>query len=131
MTRLLVLAVGLAVLIATPAHAGVLRGGDIVALTFEGVLIKIDPETGSQSVIASGGLLSNPHGLAVTPWGDVAVVPPICPCAGAKNHGSYVSCVSHKVHDYPSDGLMTRAERAAIVSGAAQSFCGKPGKSVG
>jgi hypothetical protein len=57
---------------------------------------------------------------------DIAVVPPICPCTGAKNHGSYVRCVADTTNAYLSEGLITRAERAALVLHAAQNLCERP-----
>ncbi len=45
-----------------------------------------------------------------------------------KNHGAYVSCVSHAAEDYLEAGLITEAEKDAIVSAAAQSDVGKKKK---
>ena len=42
-----------------------------------------------------------------------------------KNHGKYVSCVAQTVDGLVDDGLLTEDEGDAIVSGAAQSDCGK------
>ena len=48
------------------------------------------------------------------------------PCDGDwKNHGAYVSAVSHAVEDQVAAGLLTEEEGEAIVSAAAQSDCGK------
>jgi hypothetical protein len=58
---------------AGPAHAGSLRPGDI-AVTADSSIIKIDPLTGEQAVVASGGLLSGLSGITVTPWRDVFVI---------------------------------------------------------
>ncbi|MGH9173008.1 MAG: hypothetical protein ACRD1H_01555, partial [Vicinamibacterales bacterium] len=62
---------------------------------------------------------------------DMTVVPPMCPCAGSKNHGAYVSCVTHEVTGYLAEGLIMRAEKGALVSSAAQHSCGKPENRVG
>ncbi len=62
------------------------------------------------------------------PDGDgVCGLPPDpCPCdADWKNHGEYVSCVAHTTKQKVNDGELTSQERAAIVSAAGQSECGK------
>jgi len=53
----------------------------------------------------------------------------LCPCENAwKNHGKYVSCVSHAAGDFVSAGLIDNNEIGQIVSQAAQSDCGKKKK---
>jgi hypothetical protein len=48
----------------------------------------------------------------------------LCPCENEwKNHGSYVRCVAHASEDFMNDGLITEAEKDAIVSEAAESIC--------
>lgn len=55
----------------------------------------------------------------------------LCPCAGPlsggtwKNHGGYVSCVAQTAGAFVQQGLLTGAEKGAIVSAAARSKCGK------
>ncbi len=50
----------------------------------------------------------------------------LCPCAGPwKNHGKYVSCVAHASESFVDAGLITEAQKGAIVSAAGQSSCGK------
>lgn len=55
----------------------------------------------------------------------------VCPCGGPvaggpwANHGAYVSCVSEAATEFVRAGLIGEAQRGAIVSGAAQSSCGK------
>jgi YVTN family beta-propeller protein len=56
----------------------------------------------------------------------------LCPCAGPrgttqswKNHGQYVSCVSQSAQSFVQQGLITAAQKNAIVSAAGQSSCGK------
>jgi hypothetical protein len=52
----------------------------------------------------------------------------LCPCVGAdpwKNHGAYVSCVSHATTAFLAEGLLTHAEKAAVHSTAGASDCGK------
>ena len=49
-----------------------------------------------------------------------------CPCDNDwKNHGAYVSCVAHAAEDLVVMGLITEAEKGAIVSTRAKSGCGK------
>ena len=43
-----------------------------------------------------------------------------------KNHGDYVSCVSHEAGAWVVEGLITSEEKDLIVSEAAQSCIGKP-----
>jgi len=56
----------------------------------------------------------------------------LCPCAGPrdttqswKNHGQYVSCVAEASQSFVRQGLITPAEKGAIVSAAGRSSCGK------
>jgi len=49
----------------------------------------------------------------------------LCDCAGARNHGEYVSCVAHTSKDFERQGLLTQAQRTALVVEAAHSSCGK------
>ena len=75
---------------------------------------------------------------AATPLGEVVnpdngcTIAQLAPCAGPrgtsqawKNHGKYVSSVAHASKKFVALGLITEAERDAIVSEAAQSNCGK------
>jgi hypothetical protein len=48
-----------------------------------------------------------------------------CPCAGAANHGDYVSCVARLTTEWVKRDAITQATRTALVTGAAQSACGK------
>jgi hypothetical protein len=49
-----------------------------------------------------------------------------CPCAGDwKNHGGYTSCVAQASNARLKAGLIGQAEKATLVSNAAQSSCGK------
>jgi hypothetical protein len=48
-----------------------------------------------------------------------------CPCENEwKNHGAYVRCVAQTSERFVTDGLITGAEKDAIVSAAGQSSCG-------
>jgi hypothetical protein len=59
----------------------------------------------------------------------VPTVEDLCPCGSAwKNHGAYVSCVAHGTEDLVTKGLLTEAEKDALVSIAAQSNCGRKRK---
>lgn len=65
-----------------------------------------------------------------TPTGEVVnmdgcAIVQLCPCENQwKNHGAYVSCVAHAAEDFVADGLITEAEKDAIVSEAGGSSCG-------
>jgi Thrombospondin type 3 repeat len=51
----------------------------------------------------------------------------LCPCenpSGWKNHGEYVKCVAHTSEDFLDLGLITDAQKDAIVSKAGESQCG-------
>jgi hypothetical protein len=50
-----------------------------------------------------------------------------CDCAGARNHGAYVSCVAHAVKQAARNGALAKQCRRAAVSCAVHSSCGKPG----
>jgi uncharacterized membrane protein len=66
-----------------------------------------------------------------TPAGEVVdasgcSINQLCPCNNQwENHGQYVSCVAQTSNDFVTAGLITEAERDAIVSKAAQSSCGE------
>ncbi len=52
----------------------------------------------------------------------------LCPCENQppwKNHGEYVSCTTRTAESFVKQGLITKAEKDAIVSSAAQSSCGE------
>jgi hypothetical protein len=50
----------------------------------------------------------------------------LVPCdASWKNHGQYVSIVAHMANQLLADGVITEAERDAMVEAAAESNCGK------
>ncbi|MCI0536565.1 MAG: thrombospondin type 3 repeat-containing protein [Verrucomicrobiales bacterium] len=49
----------------------------------------------------------------------------LCPCDNPwKNHGGYVSCVAHTAEIFFEAGLVTEAQKDAIVAAAAESDCG-------
>jgi hypothetical protein len=51
-----------------------------------------------------------------------AAVAANCDCAGAANHGAFVSCAAEQ-----AKGLANKSCRGVVVSCAAKSTCGKPG----
>ena len=57
-------------------------------------------------------------------------IPELCPCDYTsdggkwKNHGAYVSCVAHISKDFLRAGLITKEEKADIISMSAKSTCG-------
>ena len=66
---------------------------------------------------------STPAGTIVDATG--CAIAQICPCNNNwQNHGKYVSCVTHAANDFLAAGLITAAQKSAIVSAAAQSSCG-------
>ena len=65
-----------------------------------------------------------PGGACPTDAG--AALAECCPCAGNKNHGSYVSCVAHAVNALRSAGCLDKDARRSIKRCAARSTCGKP-----
>jgi len=72
-----------------------------------------------------------PAGTLVDPQNGCALVQ-LCPCAGPagttvpwKNHGKYVSCVAHVAGDFATSGMITQAQKDALISAAAQSSCGQ------
>lgn len=64
-------------------------------------------------------------GQPVDPANGCAIAQ-ICPCSDPwRNHGQYVSCVSHAADDFYSRSIIDQALKDAVVSEAAQSSCGK------
>ena len=45
-----------------------------IAMVYDGKIIRIDPATGAQTMVAEGGLLLNPRSIAVGPNGDLYVL---------------------------------------------------------
>ena len=57
---------------------------------------------------------------------DGCSIDQLAPCAGNwKNHGAYVSAVAKIANAFLAQGLITPAQKGAIVAAAAQSNCGK------
>jgi len=57
--------------------------------------------------------------------GDGCAIAEFCPCGNEwKNHGAYVSCTAKAAEDFLDLGLITEAEKEAIVSEAGASQCG-------
>ncbi len=106
-------------------------------------------DTVTQAVVSTFPAGSRPWGIVITKDSDHDGVPDnrdncpstapgdtvdssgcsiaqLCPCAGPwKNHGKYVSCVAHASESFVDAGLITGAQKGAIVSAAGQSSCGK------
>ena len=58
--------------------------------------------------------------------GDGCSISQLVPCGGPwKNHGQYVSSMTHMAGEFLKAGLITREQKDAIVSAAARSGCGK------
>jgi Tol biopolymer transport system component len=67
----------LAILASTPVSAAVIHPGDIIVVTgalASARVIQIDPGTGSQTLISSGGLLGTPAAVAIEASGSILVV---------------------------------------------------------
>jgi hypothetical protein len=57
--------------------------------------------------------------------GDGCSIADTCPCESSwRNHGAYVKCVAQTSNSFLSAGLITSAQKDAIVSAGAQSVCG-------
>src|SRR5215813_149210 len=50
-----------------------------------------------------------------------------CDCAGARNHGAFVSCASEVVQEAVRAGTLSADDSDKVMNCAAQSVCGKPG----
>jgi hypothetical protein len=83
------------------------------------------------------GVLNENDSCQFSPVGDVVdsangcSIDQLVPCEGPfgtttewKNHGQYVRSVTHAAKSFFEQGLITKANRGAIVSGAASSNCG-------
>lgn len=62
-----------------------------------------------------------PEGAVVDAQG--CSVSQYCECDGFRNHGAYVSCISHSAKTFRLEGLITKSEKRALVSTAAASSC--------
>ena len=84
------------------------------------------------------GVLNENDLCPFTPLGDIVdpangcSIDQLVPCEGPfgtttewKNHGQYVRTITHTAKSFLEQGLITEANRGAIVSGAASSNCGK------
>ena len=56
------------------ANANIISVGDLIVSDYSlGAIYKIDPATGAQTLLASGGLLQHPHGIAIEDAGTIIV----------------------------------------------------------
>jgi hypothetical protein len=74
---------------------------------------------------------ATPAGAVVDPASGCSIAQ-LCPCSGPRgstepwrNHGKYVSCTAKSAETFVGLGLLSGAEKDAIVSEAAQSSCGQ------
>jgi len=77
------------------------------------------------------GVANDPDKCPTTPDGAVVdaagcSIDQLCPCNEVpwRNHGAYVSCVSHAAERFLAAALITEEEKDAVVSAAARSKCG-------
>ena len=75
------------------------------------------------------GVLDVDECQATTPGGVVGAngcsIADTCPCENSwRNHGAYVKCVAQTSNSFLAAGLITSAQKDAIVSAAARSVCG-------
>mgnify|MGYP003960633385 FL=1 len=78
----------------------------------------------------ANGAIVNSNGCSVTQIDDL--IEAECSSNGVwKNHGAYVSCVSHAAEALMIEGIISEEEKDAIVSAAAQSSVGKKSKKKG
>jgi hypothetical protein len=83
-----------------------------------------DTDNDNDNVLdANDQCLSTEAGATVN--ADGCSIADLCPCANDwKNRGAYVSCVAQTAETFVAAGLITEAQKDAIVSEAAQSNCG-------
>jgi len=110
---------------------GTLQSGESIDVSFfqsrsGQIILSLPPDTDEDN----DGVLDRFDICPGTPPGKVAntegcAIAQLCPCDKSwRNHGAYVSCVVHRGNDFVAKGLITEAEKAAIVSEAAASSCG-------
>ncbi|MDH3976008.1 MAG: thrombospondin type 3 repeat-containing protein [Deltaproteobacteria bacterium] len=90
-----------------------------------------DPDIDGDGVENSADLCADtPQGVIVDSSSGCSIAQ-LCPCEGPqgttvswRNHGKYVSCTARTAESFVELGLITEAEKDAIVSVAAESTCG-------
>ena len=100
------------------------RNPDQADSDVDGIGDACDPDADNDGVADANDVCpASPTGARVN--GAGCCVTQICPCSNPwKNHGAYVSCVAKATDAFVADGLMTLAEKDAVVSAAARSACG-------
>jgi hypothetical protein len=87
-------------------------------------LRRINPDDDNDGVLdAADQCLATPLGAIVNAHGCAIV--DLCPCVvNWKNHAAYVSCVARTAESFVASGLLTKAQKNAIISKASASTCG-------
>jgi hypothetical protein len=90
----------------------------------DGIGDACDPDADNDGVADADDVCpASPSGAVVS--GAGCCITQICPCGNAwKSHGAYVSCVAKATDGFVAEGLMTPAQKDAVVSAAARSACG-------
>ncbi|MBS3796348.1 thrombospondin type 3 repeat-containing protein [Pseudoalteromonas sp. BDTF-M6] len=88
-----------------------------------------DPDRDNDGVVNGDDMCPNTAGAVVDGETGCSIAQ-YCPCEGAmgqtswRNHGKFVSCTAKTAENFVAMGLITDAEKDAIVSAAAASSCG-------
>ena len=90
-----------------------------------------DPDDDNDGVADVDDQCSETPALVIVDEASGCSIAQLCPCEGPygtssswRNHGKFVSCTAKTSESFVDLGLITDAEKDAIVSGAAQSTCG-------
>jgi len=90
-----------------------------------------DPDIDGDGITNSADLCADTYPGEIIDPGTGCSLEQLCPCDGPmgttvpwRNQGKYVSCVAKSAESFVEMGLITEADKDAIVSSAAQSSCG-------